>query len=439
MLDERLEKLAKIGTRKSIAFVARWLSENATSVDTLKQFAQNTSGINASEIEPILWLFQSMGLLQIVDGKYVEGHNQLGEKFKRGVESFEEWFIDEFVDFALNNEIIDIDTIMYSIAENAYIMSATTIKPQKHACYRNILTEYGAISLLPDAKYLVNSVLDRAIKIPERHRKITEKQLLARLEAQREQGERGELYVLEHEKKRITESSKQVMIQRISAIDVVAGFDIVSLNSNESVRPDRFIEVKTYKGAEHFLWSDNEIDKAKVMGDSYFLYLVDDDCLNKDGYEPIIIQNPFKEIFESGHWIFEPDSYRINKLRSRHRDRTGAWSNAQPQDDIEEKKEEEIPRYVSDSKIFFNKNSYSNTDLLRVLNAMYEAGFFVDEFGANKVTKTELFRVFGDVLHIDLRNASKLLSAAKVVNNDSDANTEIFDILKKKSKDYFSE
>ena len=72
MLDERLEKLAKIGTRKSIAFVARWLSENATSVETLKQFAQNTSGINASEIEPILWLFQSMGLLQIVDGKYVE-------------------------------------------------------------------------------------------------------------------------------------------------------------------------------------------------------------------------------------------------------------------------------------------------------------------------------------------------------------------------------
>lgn len=85
------------------------------------------------------------------------------------------------------------------------------------------------------------------------------------------------------------------------------------------------------------------------------------------------------------------------------------------------------------------KGGYSNTDLLRVFNAMYEAGFFVDEVGANKATKMEVFRVLGDALHVDLRNASKLLSAAKGVDNDSDANTGIFDILKKKSEDYFSE
>ena len=70
---------------------------------------------------------------------------------------------------------------------------------------------------------------------------------------------------------------------------------------------------------------------------------------------------------------------------------------------------------------------------------MQEAGFFVDEVGLNKATKKEVFRVLGDALHVDLRNASKLLSAAKCVDNDSDANTEIFDKLKKKSKDYFSE
>lgn len=439
MLDERLEKLAKIGTRKSIAFVARWLSENATSVETLRQFAQNTSGINASEIEPILWLFQSMGLLQIVDGKYVEGHNQLGEKYKRGVESFEEWFVDKFVEFSLDNEIINIDTITYNIAENAYIMSSTTIKPQKHACYRNILTEYGAITLLPDAKYIVNNALDRAIKIPERHKKISEKQLMARLEAQREQGERGELFVMEYEKKRISDTVKQGLIQRISTIDVAAGFDIVSLNSNESERPDRFIEVKTYKGAEHFLWSDNEVDKAKVMGDSYYLYLVDDDCINKEGYDPIIIQNPAKEIFESGNWIFEPDSYRINKLINRPVDKPLSSISSLEADETAELEEELSPRYVSDSKVFFNKHSYSNTDLLRVLNAMYESGFFVDEIGASKATKAEVFRVLGDALHIDLRNASKLLCAAKGVDNDSDANTEIFDTLKKASKDYFSQ
>lgn len=439
MLDERLEKLAKIGTRKSIAFVARWLSENATSVETLRQFAQNTSGINASEIEPILWLFQSMGLLQIVDGKYVEGHNQLGEKYKRGVEYFDEWFIDKFVEFSLDNEIINIDTITYNIAENAYIMSSTTIKPQKHACYRNILTEYGAITLLPDAKYIVNNALDRAIKIPERHKKISEKQLMARLEAQREQGERGELFVMEYEKKRISDPAKQGMIQRISTIDVAAGFDIVSLNSNESERPDRFIEVKTFKGAEHFNWSDNERDKASVMGDSYFLYLVDDDLINKEGYEPVIIQNPAKVIFDSGEWLIESDSYRIEKVIGRPSAVVSGYNYKSEEDEPSLLEEGEGPRYGSDSKIYFNKGTYSETDLLRVFNAMQEAGFFVDEVGLNKATKKEVFRVLGDALHVDLRNASKLLSAAKGVDNDSDANTEIFDKLKKKSKDYFSE
>lgn len=439
MLDERLEKLAKIGTRKSIAFVARWLSENATSVETLRQFAQNTSGINASEIEPILWLFQSMGLLQIVDGKYVEGHNQLGEKYKRGVEYFDEWFIDKFVEFSLDNEIINIDTITYNIAENAYIMSSTTIKPQKHACYRNILTEYGAITLLPDAKYIVNNALDRAIKIPERHKKISEKQLMARLEAQREQGERGELFVMEYEKKRISDPAKQGMIQRISTIDVAAGFDIVSLNSNESERPDRFIEVKTFKGAEHFNWSDNERDKASVMGDSYFLYLVDDDLINKEGYEPVIIQNPAKVIFDSGEWLIESDSYRIEKVIGRPSAVVSGYNSKSEEDEPSLLEEGEGPRYGSDSRIYFNKGTYSETDLLRVFNAMQEAGFFVDEVGLNKATKKEVFRVLGDVLHVNLRNASKLLSAAKGVDNDSDANTEIFDKLKKKSKDYFSE
>lgn len=314
MLDERLEKLARIGTRRSIAFVARWLSERTASVETLRQFAKNTSGINVSEVEPILWLFQSMGLVQIIDGEQIDAHQLLFEKFEKGIESFQNWFIKEFVDFALNNGILDTDTLTYSVADNAFILSATTIKPRKHACYRNILIDYDVITLLPDAKYLVNDVLNKAIKHPERQRRLSEKQLMAKLKAQREQGERGELFVMEYEKKRISDPNKQSLIQRISIIDVTAGFDIVSLNSNESKEPDRFIEVKTYKGSEHFIWSDNEMDKASIMGESYYLYLVDDDCISRDGYEPRIIQNPASAIIDSEEWLIEPDSYRISKV-----------------------------------------------------------------------------------------------------------------------------
>ena len=316
MLDERLEKYANIGSRKSVAFVARWLLENTTSVESLKRFAKVTSGIDVADIDPILWLFQSMGLLVIVDDAYIENHDLLCEEYRKGAAVFEEWLIDRFVEFALDNAIIDTNKISYSIAEDAYLLAATAIKPAKHACYRNFLINYEAITLLPDAQYRVNKALDRVMKTPERQRKISEKQLLANLEAQREQGERGELFVLEYELKRISDPERKSMIRRISTIDVAAGFDIVSCNSDESVRPDRFIEVKTYKGEEHFIWSDNELDKASVMGESYFLYLVDDDCIGKDGYEPVIIRNPANVIFNSGRWLVEPDSYRISKLNS---------------------------------------------------------------------------------------------------------------------------
>lgn len=313
MLNESLERLSKIGSPKSIAFVARWLSENVTSVDTLKTYASSTAGIKNSEVEPILLLLESMDLIKIVDNTYIDGAGMLKEKYNLGEDSFRDWFIDKFIEFSLDNSIIDIDTISYSIVDNAFIMSATTIKPKQHACYRNILTDYEVITLLNDARYLVNTKLDKAIKAPKRHKKISEKQFLHKLEEQREQGERGEMFVLEYEKKRISNPALQGNIQRISIIDVSAGYDIVSYLSDESSKIDRFIEVKTYNGNEHFHWSKNEIDTARLMGDSYFLYLVDEDCIEKEDYEPTIICNPAKEILGSYKWKKTPDSFEIER------------------------------------------------------------------------------------------------------------------------------
>lgn len=316
MLDERLERLARIGSRKSFSFVAHWLSFDTITVDSLKKIAKSSGAIDSTEIEPILWLFCSMGQISISNDNPIIVQPSLTEEFKKGEDSFSIWFIDRFVEFCLDHDIIDTTEIKYSIAENAYIMTAAAIKPSKHACYRNILTEYDVITFLPNGRYRINAALDHAINAPKIRKKITEKQLLARLEKQREQGEKGELFVLEYEKKRITNPSKQSQIKRISVIDVAAGFDIVSFNDNNSPEPDRFIEVKTYKGDEHFILSHNEKLTASFVGDSYYIYLVNIDYLNKEGYEPEIIKNPEKEIFNSGKWLIEADSYRISNRNS---------------------------------------------------------------------------------------------------------------------------
>ena len=52
--------------------------------------------------------------------------------------------------------------------------------------------------------------------------------LKLQLEQQERQGELAELFVLEYEKKRITNSTVNEKIKRISIIDVAAGYDIVS-------------------------------------------------------------------------------------------------------------------------------------------------------------------------------------------------------------------
>ena len=63
MLDERLEKYANIGSRKSIAFVARWLLENTTSVESLKRFAKVTSGIDVADIVSVSLYGGAVGCL----------------------------------------------------------------------------------------------------------------------------------------------------------------------------------------------------------------------------------------------------------------------------------------------------------------------------------------------------------------------------------------
>lgn len=120
------------------------------------------------------------------------------------------------------------------------------------------------------------------------------------------------------------------------------------------------------------------------MGDSYYIYLVDDDCISKEGYEPIIICNPAKVIFESEDWLIESDSYRIARIIGRPVRQTSSSISKPEQDEQEELEEEISPRYVSDSRVFFNRHNFTDTDLLRVFNAMQEAGFFVDEVGTNK-------------------------------------------------------
>lgn len=127
---------------------------------------------------------------------------------------------------------------------------------------------------------------------------LSEEKFLKKYELLKEQGIAGENFVLEYEKNRIKDISLIEKIKNISKINVSAGYDIESFNSNKSIEFDRFIEVKTFIGNSHFYWTKNEIEKARIYGKNYYIYLVNYEKINNKDYEPEIIKNPYNNIYK---------------------------------------------------------------------------------------------------------------------------------------------
>lgn len=149
-------------------------------------------------------------------------------------------------------------------------------------------------------------------EIRKRIKKMDKTSLKTKLEAQQEMGEDAEKYVLMLEEERLNNMKKP---KHIALEDNNAGFDICSFNDISSDGFDKFIEVKCYSEFNNNLFyiSRNEIQKSKVLGDKYFLYLID----SKYNVNPIIIQNPYNNIFinEKINYVIENISYKVNDIK----------------------------------------------------------------------------------------------------------------------------
>jgi hypothetical protein len=127
-------------------------------------------------------------------------------------------------------------------------------------------------------------------------------------------GKQAEEFALNYERNRLSYHPNLEKVKIISNLDVGAGYDIISYMSLDSDNLDRFIEVKSYSGTCHFFWSRNEIEKARLNNRSYFLYLVDRSDVEKVNYAPLIVCNPYQEIFKGQHWLTEPESWSVSRI-----------------------------------------------------------------------------------------------------------------------------
>ena len=141
---------------------------------------------------------------------------------------------------------------------------------------------------------------------------LTPEELAKLKQYQNAQGEHAELYVVQYERHRLADHPRLDLIRRVSTEDVTLGYDIISFESSKSVIPDRFIEVKSYKGEPHFYWSSGELDAARRIGALYHLYLVSVDLVDGQGYEPTVIANPAHLILESNSdWHVTPNTWYV--------------------------------------------------------------------------------------------------------------------------------
>lgn len=125
-------------------------------------------------------------------------------------------------------------------------------------------------------------------------------------------GEEAEEFVLAYELKRLENHPQKEKIEQISKDDVSAGYDIQSFHVDTSVLINRFIEVKSFDSVVRFYWSKNEVETAKALRKDYFLYLVDRSQMLDEDYEPIIIQDPFFNVFENeDYWDKEAQSWLL--------------------------------------------------------------------------------------------------------------------------------
>jgi hypothetical protein len=123
--------------------------------------------------------------------------------------------------------------------------------------------------------------------------------------------------VLEYERKRLLNLGKEKeakLVRRISKLNSNAGYDIESFNGDKPLFDyDRLIEVKSYKGEKiRFFWSSNEKRVAEEKGNNYWIYLV---CnfKKKRQIEPIMMQNPAKNLFKIKTLNISAASYLIEQ------------------------------------------------------------------------------------------------------------------------------
>ena len=182
----------------------------------------------------------------------------------------------------------------YDEAKSQFFIYVNDI-PLRYMGLAMLMEQTGEFERIKNKEYFIgiNNYPDIIKKKPL----ISIEELQKKLQQDNEHGEQAERFVFEYEEKRLKQMEINNPPVRISAIDVTAGYDIISYESKFSDGYDRFIEVKAVSKSG-FFWSKNEYETAKVKREKYYLYLVELGRVGDPGYIPEIILDSASTVLE---------------------------------------------------------------------------------------------------------------------------------------------
>jgi hypothetical protein len=177
-----------------------------------------------------------------------------------------------------------------------------------------LLQQLGALSVTGDY-YVIARAFDALLaQLIIRAAKLTQAELLRRLELQRQRGDLAEQKALEIEKTRLADLGRPDLaarVERISPHDVSAGYDIRSFEKNE--RP-RLVEVKSSVGSQiTFEWSVGERATATKHGDAYYIYFVPFSFTLPELTSPVVLLKNPVDLIRSGGLVETPSSFRVTE------------------------------------------------------------------------------------------------------------------------------
>lgn len=319
IMSNEVTEHERLGSPKEIVFVLKEvISSRKKTIRNVKEYCISNIQHRNIPIAGIISFIHYLGFVDIADEKIKLSRRGKAFLLSLGKNELKNALMKQLMDVVKSDkdmtDFLDSKHIKYDYGIKKYTIKNSAFS-LKYSGIKNFMIKCGFLkrdNSLPNI-YLLDYDFIKKFKeqIKEIHKRKTLLQFKKEQKRLEQLGKEAEQFVLSYEKNRLSKQSLKNKVLRISEFDTNAGFDIVSFDSNQSKEYDRFIEVKSCDSRRRLFWTRNEVRVAKVKKRNYYIYLVNRDKMNKPEYQPEIIQNPIKKLFDNSLWRKECNVWEI--------------------------------------------------------------------------------------------------------------------------------